>query len=91
MSALDAIVLPVGDVLHPAAEIESREERFGGIGGAICPRHGRWCCRKIANGQNTDATDHTEPTRIRRSVREGPSQRTDASLLCCSIKKGQSI
>ncbi len=37
MSALDAIVLPVGYVLHPAAEIESREESFGGIGGASCP------------------------------------------------------
>jgi multidrug efflux pump subunit AcrB len=35
MSALDAIVLPVGYVLHPAGEFESRQESFRGIGGAI--------------------------------------------------------
>lgn len=42
MSAFDAIVLPPGYVPHPAAEIESRDESFGGIGSAICPRHHRW-------------------------------------------------
>jgi multidrug efflux pump subunit AcrB len=35
MAALDSIALPVGYVMHPAGEIESREESFGGIGGAI--------------------------------------------------------
>jgi multidrug efflux pump subunit AcrB len=35
MAALDSIALPVGYVMRPAGEIESREESFGGIGGAI--------------------------------------------------------
>ena len=35
MAALDSIALPVGYLMHPAGEIESREESFGGIGGAI--------------------------------------------------------
>jgi len=35
MAALDSIALPSGYVMHPAGEIESREESFGGIGGAI--------------------------------------------------------
>ena len=35
MEGLDSIALPTGYVMHPAGEIESREESFGGIGGAI--------------------------------------------------------
>lgn len=35
ISRLDSIALPAGYTLHPAGEIESREESFGGIGSAI--------------------------------------------------------
>jgi len=35
LARLDSIALPPGYVLRPAGEIESREESFGGIGGAI--------------------------------------------------------
>ncbi len=35
LARLDSIPLPNGYVLRPAGEIESREESFGGIGGAI--------------------------------------------------------
>ncbi|MFN9089069.1 MAG: efflux RND transporter permease subunit [Gemmatimonadaceae bacterium] len=35
LARLDSIPLPSGYVLRPAGEIESREESFGGIGGAI--------------------------------------------------------
>lgn len=35
LARLDSIPLPGGYVLRPAGEIESREESFGGIGGAI--------------------------------------------------------
>ena len=35
MASLDSIPLPPGYVMRPAGEIESRQESFGGIGGAI--------------------------------------------------------
>lgn len=35
IARLDSIALPAGYTLHPAGEIESREESFGGIGSAI--------------------------------------------------------
>lgn len=35
MARLDSIALPPGYVMRPAGEIESRQESFGGIGGAI--------------------------------------------------------
>ena len=35
IARLDSIAIPPGYVLRPAGEIESREESFGGIGGAI--------------------------------------------------------
>lgn len=35
LTRLDSITLPPGYVLRPAGEIESRQESFGGIGGAI--------------------------------------------------------
>ncbi len=35
LSRLDSIALPPGYVLRPAGEIESREESFGGVGGAV--------------------------------------------------------
>ncbi len=35
LARLDSIALPAGYVLRPAGEIESRQESFGGIGGAI--------------------------------------------------------
>ncbi|MBL0173262.1 MAG: efflux RND transporter permease subunit [Gemmatimonadaceae bacterium] len=35
LSRLDSIALPAGYALRPAGEIESRQESFGGVGGAI--------------------------------------------------------
>ncbi|MCC6241657.1 MAG: efflux RND transporter permease subunit [Gemmatimonadaceae bacterium] len=35
LARLDSIALPAGYVLRPAGEIESRQESFGGVGGAI--------------------------------------------------------
>jgi len=35
LARLDSIVLPPGYALRPAGEIESRQESFGGVGGAI--------------------------------------------------------
>lgn len=35
LAALDTIALPAGYALRPAGELESREESFGGVGGAV--------------------------------------------------------
>jgi multidrug efflux pump subunit AcrB len=35
LARIDSVALPAGYALHPAGEIESRRESFGGVGGAV--------------------------------------------------------